>query len=127
MEIAESIYEGVVEPSYKKLPGQMPTVLVTADKREEKLPISGLAPVRTISLATAEKGIYIARREIQKSVSSTSPEILQKNVRSWETSKLSTLRVGLLRTTGAAPYPGNFLTGIMKTTPSLTMQWVKFY
>ena len=30
MEIAESIYEGVVEPSYKKLLGQMPTVLVIA-------------------------------------------------------------------------------------------------
>ena len=28
MEIAESIYEGVVEPSYKKLLGKMPTVLV---------------------------------------------------------------------------------------------------
>ena len=30
MEIAESIYKGVVEPIYKKLLRQMPTVLITA-------------------------------------------------------------------------------------------------
>ena len=33
MEIAKSIYKGVVEPSYKKLLSQMPTSLVTAGKR----------------------------------------------------------------------------------------------
>ena len=33
MEIVESIYEVVVESSYKNLPKQTPTVLVTADKR----------------------------------------------------------------------------------------------
>ena len=38
MDIDESIYEGVVEPSYKNLPGKTPTVLATAGKREEKLP-----------------------------------------------------------------------------------------
>ena len=32
MEIAEYIYEGVVEPSYKNLLGNMPTVLVTEEK-----------------------------------------------------------------------------------------------
>ena len=32
MEIEESIYEGVVEPSHKNLLGQIPTVLVTAEK-----------------------------------------------------------------------------------------------
>ena len=30
MDIAESIWEGVVEPSYKEPLGKMPTVLVTA-------------------------------------------------------------------------------------------------
>ena len=30
MEISEYIYEGVVEPSYKNPPGQIPTVLVIA-------------------------------------------------------------------------------------------------
>ena len=30
IEIAESIYKGVLEPSYKNLPGQIPTVLVTS-------------------------------------------------------------------------------------------------
>ena len=38
IEIAESIYKGVVEHSYKKLPGNMPTMLVTAGIREEKSP-----------------------------------------------------------------------------------------
>ena len=32
MEIADSIYKGVVEPSYKKLLVKMPYVLVTAGK-----------------------------------------------------------------------------------------------
>ena len=34
MEIAEYIYGGVVEPSYKNLSGQMPTMLVTVEIRE---------------------------------------------------------------------------------------------
>ena len=32
MKIAESIYESVVETSYKNLPGKIPTVLVTSEK-----------------------------------------------------------------------------------------------
>ena len=34
MEIAKYIYEGVVEPSYKNLPSQTPTVMVTEGIRE---------------------------------------------------------------------------------------------
>ena len=34
MEIAESIYEGAVEPSYKNRLGNMTTVLVSAGKQE---------------------------------------------------------------------------------------------
>ena len=34
IEIAESVYEGVLEPSYKNLPGQTPIVLVTAGKKD---------------------------------------------------------------------------------------------
>ena len=45
MEIAEYIYEGVVEPSYKNLLGKMPSVLVTAVKIEEKLPHQKLTPI----------------------------------------------------------------------------------
>ena len=41
-----------------------------------------------------------------KPVSSTAPDIIQKNVRSWETLELSTLILGLLRTTVSSPYPG---------------------
>ena len=43
MEISESIYEGVIEPSYKKLSGQTQTVLVMAGKIEDKPPHHGLA------------------------------------------------------------------------------------
>ena len=38
MDISESIYEYVVETSYKDLIGKTPTVLVTAGKREENTP-----------------------------------------------------------------------------------------
>ena len=38
MEIEESIYEGVVEPSYKKLLRQMPTMLVSPGKLGENTP-----------------------------------------------------------------------------------------
>ena len=34
------------------------------------------------------------------------PDILQKNVRFWETLEISTLRLDLIRTTGTTPYPG---------------------
>ena len=54
MEIAESIYEGVVEPYYKNLAGETPTVMVTAYKREEKPPHHGLAPRRVRALASSE-------------------------------------------------------------------------
>ena len=57
MEIAKSIYEGVVEPSYKNLLGQMPTVLVIAGKKEEKPPRHGLAPKRLRALASSGKGM----------------------------------------------------------------------
>ena len=56
-EIAESIYEGVVEPYYKSLLGKMPTVLVTAGKREENPPCIGLSLRRVRVLASAEKGM----------------------------------------------------------------------
>ena len=36
MEIAEYIYEDVVEPSYENILGRMTTVLVSAGKLEEK-------------------------------------------------------------------------------------------
>ena len=54
IEIDESIYEVVVEPSYKKLPGETPTVLVTARIREENPPCRGLALRRVRALASAE-------------------------------------------------------------------------
>ena len=53
MEISESIYEGVVTPSYKNLLGQKITVLDSVGRREEKTPCQILAPRRMRSLASA--------------------------------------------------------------------------
>ena len=44
MDIADSIYEGVVEPSYKKILGKMPTVLFTSVYIEEHPPCQILTP-----------------------------------------------------------------------------------
>ena len=55
MEIAEYIYEGVVEPSYKNLPGKIPTVLFTEGKIEDNTPLSVLAPRRVRELSSAKK------------------------------------------------------------------------
>ena len=57
MEMSESIYEGVVEPSYKKILGNMPTVLVSAGKSQEKLPCKLLTLRQVRALANAEKGM----------------------------------------------------------------------
>ena len=54
IEIAGSIYEGVVEPYYRNLPGNMLTMLVTEIIREEKPPCHGLAPRRVRSLTSVD-------------------------------------------------------------------------
>ena len=54
MEIAEYIYEVVVEPSYKTLLGKPPTVLVTAGKIDKKPPHHILTPRWLRSLVSAE-------------------------------------------------------------------------
>ena len=55
MEIAEYIYKGLVEPSYKNLPEQTPIVIITAGEREDNSPRHGLAPRSVRSLASEEK------------------------------------------------------------------------
>ena len=57
MEIAESIYKGVVEPFYKNLPGHTRTVLVIASIREETPQLHGPALRRVISLESEENEI----------------------------------------------------------------------
>ena len=44
-ETAESIYEGVLETSYKNLLGKMTTVLVSEGKQEEKFPCQLITPI----------------------------------------------------------------------------------
>ena len=53
MEIAEYIYEGAVEPSYKKLIGQMLTVLVLAGKWDNNMPCQILTPRSVRALESA--------------------------------------------------------------------------
>ena len=55
MGISESIYEGVLETYYLKILGQMPTVLVTARKLEEKPPFQILTPILGRELSSAGK------------------------------------------------------------------------
>ena len=54
MEISGSIYKGVLEPFYEKLPGQIPTMMVTSGTREENPLRHGLAPIKVRALASAE-------------------------------------------------------------------------
>ena len=53
MEISESIYEGVVTHSYKKLLGQKPTVLDSVGIRKEKPPLQKLTPQMMRAMASA--------------------------------------------------------------------------
>ena len=57
MDMAESVYEGVVKPSYKNLLGQMTTMLVTAGKREDKTPRHRLIPQWVKALGSAENNM----------------------------------------------------------------------
>ena len=59
MEISSSIYEGAVEPSYKNLLGQMPAVLASAVKLEQKTPCQILTPRLVRALAITVKGMQI--------------------------------------------------------------------
>ena len=53
MEISESIYEGMVSPSYKKILGQTPNVLDSVGIREEKTPRQTLTPRSMRALESA--------------------------------------------------------------------------
>ena len=57
MEIAEYIYKGLVEPSYKNLPEQKPIVIITAGEREDKSPRHGLAPRSVRALSSIENNM----------------------------------------------------------------------
>ena len=59
MEIAESIYEGFVEPSYKNLLGQIKITMVTSWKLEEKIPCQRLTLRWVKVLKISSKGMYI--------------------------------------------------------------------
>ena len=60
--ITESIYEGVVTPSYKKLLRQMPTILVISLNRGEKPPCLRATPIRVTVMEIAENEMQTIRR-----------------------------------------------------------------
>ena len=55
MEIVAAVYEGFVEPLYKKILEQMLPMLITADKREENPPSQKLTPRWVNSLINTSK------------------------------------------------------------------------
>ena len=117
MVIAESNYEGVVEPSYKNPLGKTPTVLVTAGKREDN-PTRDILTQRWVGdMVSTENNMWISHRVNGKPVLSTAPGILLMNSRSREILVLSTLMVSLLRTAGIILYQGKKLTGSRKIIP----------
>ena len=86
IETEESIYEGVVEPSYKKLLGKIPTVLVTAVKWEEKPPRQLLNTRQVRAMEISENGMQILLRIYSNwIVSSMACYIHQTNLSYWET------------------------------------------
>ena len=108
MEIAGSIYKGVVEPSYKK-PIRIHAIRV-GHCRHKSVDDALLwtRPEKGDSAGKRRKIHVDSLTRKSKTVSSKALDILQNNVRSWETLELITLLVGILRTVGAAPYPGKF-------------------
>ena len=106
MEISEYIYKGVLEPSYKT-PTQAESNRAGNSRQKRGEAASQWNRPEKGDRAGKRRKRYIYD-PIGKSKTCLihGPEILQKNVRSWDTSELSTLLVGLLRTTGAALLPG---------------------
>ena len=127
MDIDESIYKFVVEPSYKNLPGQMSTVMVTAVIREENPPRHRLTPLWVRALESAENDMWIPHWVNLKPVSFISPGIILMNVMSRNNLVLITLKLSILRTTGIISYQGKKLTGSRKIMLVLIMWGMKSY
>ena len=111
MEFSECIYKGVVETSYRK-PNRADSKCAGHSRQKKgeyasmwTLPKKGESADKCIK---RHLDILFGK---SKCVSSTTPDILRKNVRSWETSELSTLIVVQLRNAEADLYPGMFLMG----------------
>ena len=122
MEITESIYEYVVEPSYKKTTWEDANRAGHSRQKRKEDASSWTRPEKGESSGKCIKLHVNSLTRKTKTCLIHGPDILQKNLRSWETSELSTLIVGLLKTAGATPYPGEKLTGSRKTTPPLIIE-----
>ena len=105
MEMEESIYEGVVEPSYKKPTREDSNHAGHSRKNRGEAALSwNITENGEINCKRRKSYVDIPTGE-SKPVSYMATYILQKNVRSWGTSELNMLRVDLLRTRVKSPYP----------------------
>ena len=124
--IEEYIYEGVVEPSYKK-----PTREDTNRADYSRKMRGSSVLLNTYSKMSDIPGkhrnnMYIIRKVDRNIlVSSMYPGIHQTNAGSWGTLVLIILKSGLLRTTGIIPQLEINLTGSKRTMLLLIMQWIK--
>ena len=62
MEITESIYEGVITPSYKKLLSKKPTIMDSLGIKEDNTPCQTLTPRGMRALAININYMWIAQR-----------------------------------------------------------------
>ena len=62
MEITESIYEGVITPSYKKLLSKKPTIMDSLGIKEDNTPCQKLTPRGMRALAININYMWISQR-----------------------------------------------------------------
>ena len=127
MEIAESIYEGVVELSYKKPPRAYSNRAGHSRKKIGEVALSWTRPKKSESAGKRRK------RHIDILTGKSKTCLIHGPRHSSEERKV----LGDFRTKyanrrptkdhGSIPIPRKKLTGSRKKTPSLTIQWNKFY
>ena len=98
IETIDSIYEGVVEPSYKRPTQADANHAGHSRHKRGEVASSWTFPEKSDSTGKRRKRHVDSLTGKLKYISSTAPDILQMNIRSWETLELSILIVGLLRT-----------------------------
>ena len=104
MEIAESIYEGIVEPSYKKVTREDANRACNSSQNRGESASLQTNSAMGKRLDKFRKQYVDCPSSESKTVLSTAPGILLTNAMSWETLVLSMLKVSLVKTPGIIPY-----------------------
>ena len=128
MDIYESIYEGLVEPSYKK------TTRADSNRAvHSRLKRGDSASSNTYSEMSESSGKRRKRNAdhpkvgTNPHVSSMAPDIHNMNARSWETLVLGMLKVGILRNEDMTPQTKMNLIGSKIIMLFLTLQFMKAF